>query len=213
MPLSKLIPNALRLQSSAASAEALARAVIDRFVEHNRAAKVIANDLRVIGVGLRPVVDHLAFFTANIHKRAAEFTACGYAPKGSGGSMKGSCWHARVYARPGYPSVMLFEPAAGSKGCVEKWLHAFGEEVPHHLAVKVDNLENAIFYLEKQGIPFAGSALGSKDAKLRQIFASPDMKDRRPYTVLELTERHGGYEGFVEAHTCDLLKSFFGNHE
>jgi hypothetical protein len=125
--------------------------------------------------------------------------------------LKAHCWNARVYSLPGYPAVIFFAPLQ-HRGCVEKWLHAFGDEIPHHVAVKADNLENAVFYLEKQGIPFAGNIVGNKEAKLRQVFTAPEVKNDRLYTALELTERHGGYEGFIAEQMQDLMKTFFGNH-
>jgi hypothetical protein len=212
MPFLKASPlKVFKTQSPACSPEGLVRRYVDQFAEHNRAAKVLMNDLRVIGVGLRPLIDHISFLTQDIRKRAAEFTACGYRYKSGPWHLKAHCWQARVYCLAGYPSVIFFEPFE-HKGCIEKWLHAFNEEIPHHVAVKVDNLENGVFYLEKQGIPFAGNIIGSKDAKLRQVFTAPEAKDGRPYTALELTERHAGYEGFIATQMQDLMKSFFGNH-
>jgi len=55
------------------SLESLLQKYIDNFISHNPPSRVIANDLRVIGIGLRPVIDHLAFCTLDIHERVKEF--------------------------------------------------------------------------------------------------------------------------------------------
>ncbi len=192
--------------------EDLLRGYVDRFIANNRAAKAIANDLRVIGIGLKPLVDYLGFFSHRITDRAKEFKALGYVHRGKTWSVKDRDWRAKVYCRAGYPSVIIYEGGPGKSrrsSEVEQWFRQFGGETPHHLAVKVDNLENGIFYLEKQGIAFTGKSVGSKDAKLRQVFARPDFKEGRPYTVLELTERHGGYRGFIPDHMVSLMKTFW----
>jgi hypothetical protein len=53
--------------------ESLLRRTIDDFLRQNRSAQIIAEGLRVIGVGLWPVIDHLTFRTLDVEKRAQEF--------------------------------------------------------------------------------------------------------------------------------------------
>mgnify|MGYP000883462999 CR=1 FL=1 len=191
------------------SLEKLLQKYLDGFTAHNPAARVIANDLRVIGIGLRPVVDHLAFCTLDIHKRVKEFLPYGYRAKGASAFLRYDSWRAKIYRKPGYPALLFFEPPArAQKGnAVKDWIGTFGDENPHHIAVKVDNIENGIFYLEKQGVAFVGGIEGDKNTKLRQVFTAPEIKSGKAFSALELTERHAGYEGFIPQQEHGLIKA------
>lgn len=203
-------------RKSDSSLEKLLQGYVEQFVASNRAAKVLANDLRVIGIGLRPLIDHFGFFTRCIRTKSSDLMDYGYESKGSSASLRDKDWHAKVFSKTGYPAVVLYEAVKhrGRSLCgIGQWIERFGETVPHHIGVKVDNLENAVFFLEKQGIAFSPEKAGSQESKLRQVFTMPEMKDGRPFTVLELTERHSGYEGFMADHLHCLMKVFFHPQE
>jgi len=42
---------------------------------------------------------------------------------------------------------------------------------------------------------------------LRQIFSAPELVDGQPFTVLELAERHRGYQGFLPPQADSLMRS------
>ncbi len=191
------------LLSSAAGAndplEKALRVYIDEFVANNKAAQVINDGLRVLGVGLRPVLDHITFRTLNVEERAKEFIRYGYAYDSKFGVIEEGDWWAKVYRKPGYPAIFIdqaFDGERGKKSVIPEWVQNFGDKV-HHMAIQVDDIETAIFYLEKQGIPFTGHIMGDRGTDLRQIFAQPEMKKGKIFTILEVTERHRGYTGFV----------------
>ena len=54
---------------------------------------------------------------------------------------------------------------------------------------------------------FAGQIVGAHGGQLRQIFTVPEIIDGQPFSVLELTERHRGYQGFSPPQADSLMKS------
>ena len=201
---------------SAASMEAkdplhrLLQKYIDDFVASNKAARVVSDGLRVIGIGLRPVVDHITFRTLNVEERAKEFLPYGYAYDNALGVIEYENWWAKVYRKKGYPELFIdqaFDGARGKGSLIPAWVQQFGDKVLHHVAVRVDDIEQAIFYLEKQGVAFAGNIVGDKGSDLRQIFTQPELRNGSSYSVLELTERHRGYTGFLPPQADGLMES------
>lgn len=190
--------------------ETLLRSYIEDFIAHNKAATVIADGMRVLGVGFRPIVDHLTFRTLNVEERAKEFLAHGYAYDAKLGVIEYENWWAKVYRKPGYPTLFLDQAYEGKRGhgsLIPDWVRTFSDKVLHHIAIQVDDIENAIFFLEKQGVSFAGKVVGDKGTDLRQIFTAPQMKKGKAFSVVELTERHRGYTGFLPPQADGLMES------
>lgn len=190
--------------------ELLIKCYVDDFVAHNRAAKVLADGLRVVGTGLRPVIDHITFRTLKVEERAKEFLAHGYEYDSRLGVIEYENWWAKVYRKAGYPVVFIdqaFDGARGKGSLIPEWVRQFGDKALHHVAVQVDDIETAVFYLEKQGVGFAGSIAGGRDSDLRQIFTLPEMNGGKPFSVVELTERHRGYAGFLPPQAESLMQS------
>ena len=52
-----------------------------------------------------------------------------------------------------------------------------------------------------------GSILGEKGDVIRQIFSVPEQVDGAPFSVLELIERHAGYQGFSPPQADALMQS------
>ena len=61
--------------------------------------------------------------------------------------------------------------------------------------------------LKSNGVTFAGTVVGPAGGQLRQIFSAPELVDGQPFTVLELAERHRGYQGFLPPQADSLMKS------
>lgn len=182
----------------------------DDFISKNRAAKVISDGLRVIGMGFRPVIDHLTFRTLDVDERAKEFLKYGYAYDPQLGIIEYENWWAKVYRKAGYPPLFIDQAYAGPRGkgsLIPDWVRTFGERVLHHVAIQVDDIENAIYFLEKQSIAFSGKIVGERGSDLRQIFTQPDVRNGKAFTVVELTERHHGYTGFLPPQAQGLMES------
>ena len=190
--------------------EKLVLRYVEDFIDHNRAAHVIAKGLHVLGIGFWPLIDHITFRTLHVEKRAVEFLDCGYTYDQKLGVIEYENWWAKVYRKPGYPVIFIdqaYDGARGKGSLIPEWVEAFGDKVLHHVAVRVADIEQAIFYLEKQGVEFAGNIVGDRGTDLRQIFTKPEVKKGKPFSVVELTERHRGYAGFLPPQAQGLMES------
>lgn len=177
------------------------------FLAHNRAAQVLRRALDEVGVGFVPVIDHLTIRTMDIDQRAKEFIALGYAYDET---IHYEDWYAKVYRRPGYPALFVdqaYPDDRGKTSIIPRWVEKFGDQVFHHVAVRVEDIEQAISKLKSKGVVFAGEIVGAKGGTLRQIFTAPEMVDGQPFSVLELAERHQGYQGFLPPQADSLMRS------
>ncbi len=190
--------------------ETLLLGYIEDFVQQNKAARIIADGLHVLGVGFWPVVDHLTFRTMDVEKRAQEFLKYKYVYDSKLGVLEYNNWFAKVYRKPGYPPLFLDQAYTGAKGkgsLIPDWVKAFGDGTLHHVAVRVEDIEKAVFFLEKQSVKFVGEIVGEKNSDLRQIFTDPEMKKGKAFSVVELTERHRSYGGFSPPQANRLMES------
>lgn len=177
------------LDSERNSLETLLKKYTEEFATNNHAVRIVARGLYLVGIGLRPVLDHLVFRAADTHRRSQEFLHLGYVKDASTRLLLPKPAHLEVYRKEGYPAVIIEQPhyAQGSE-----WLNAFGESAPYYLAVQVDDIGEAVFSLEKQGVAFVRPGIGHKGDGLRQIAAAPEMKEEKMASTLVLVERHAG---------------------
>ena len=189
------------------------KAYVDDFVRQNKAAQAMGRHLSTAGTGLRPVVDHITFRTNDVEKRAKEFTSEGFvwdSTLGNKGIIEYNDWWAKVYRRPGFPAVFIdqaYEGKRGESSLIPAWVKRFGDQTLHHVAVAVDDIEASIEALKKLGIECAGEIVGTRGSDLRQIFTKAEVKDGQAFSVIELTERHNGYAGFLPPQADGLMKS------
>ena len=190
-----------------AELDALIAKMIDDYVLRNRAANMLRDSLDQAGVGFSPVADHLTLRTMDIDRRAEEFTKLGY---GYSETIEYQDWYAKVYRKVGYPALFVDQAYVDERGrtsIIPGWVNTFGDQVFHHVAVRVEDIEQAIDRLKTQGVVFTGEIVGARGGQLRQIFTAPEMVEGQPFSVLELTERHRGYQGFSPPQADSLMKS------
>ena len=190
-----------------AELDALIEKMVADYVAHNRAARVLKDMLDAAGVGFYPVVDHLTLRTSDIDQRAQQFTGLGYAYSET---LHFNDWYAKVYRKVGYPALFVdqaYQDDRGRTSIIPGWVRKFGDRAFHHVAVRVEDIELAIAKLKEKGIVFAGSIVGERGGQLRQIFSAPEMVDGHAFSVLELAERHRGYQGFSPPQADSLMKS------
>ena len=195
------------MDDSAAKLDALIERMLADYVAQNKAAKVLKNMLDETGVGLYPVVDHLTLRTSDIDRRAQEFTALGY---GYTETLHFTDWYAKVYRKAGYPALFVdqaYPDHRGRTSIIPGWVETFGDRAFHHIAVRVEDIEVAIDRLKAKGILFAGAIVGERGGALRQIFSASEIKNGQAFSVLELAERHRGYQGFSPPQADSLMKS------
>ena len=190
-----------------AALDALIGRMIDQYASRNCAAKLLREMQDEAGVGFYPVADHLTLRTLDIDRRAEEYTKLGYAYSET---LEYDDWYAKVYRKVGYPALFVdqaYPDERGRTSIIPGWVNKFGDQVFHHVAVRVDDIEKAIDRLKAKGVVFAGHIVGARGGPLRQIFTAPEMIDGQPFSVLELAERHRGYQGFSPPQADSLMKS------
>jgi catechol 2,3-dioxygenase-like lactoylglutathione lyase family enzyme len=184
--------------------------MVTRYIEHNRAAAVLKAMLDETGVGFTPVIDHVTIRTLDIDRGAEPFVKLDYVYDET---LQYDDWYAKVYRKPGYPALFVdqaYPDERGKTSIIPGWVNKFGDKVFHHVAVRVEDIEQAVARLKQKGVVFAGNIVGEPGGHLRQIFSSPEMIDGQPFTVLELAERHRGYLGFLPPQADSLMKSSTG---
>ncbi|WP_455377961.1 VOC family protein [Petrachloros mirabilis] len=189
----------------------LLKRMISEYIAGNGAAKALKSMLDDSGVGFFPVVDHVTLRTFDIDRRAEQFTALGYA---FDETIEYEDWYAKVYRKAGYPALFVDQAYVDERGktsIIPGWVKKFGDQGFHHVAVRVEDIERAIARLKTKGVLFAGKIVGAPGGQLRQIFSSPEMVEGQPFTVLELAERHRGYQGFLPPQADRLMKSSTGS--
>lgn len=183
---------------------------ISRFLSGNKAARCLANDLSNCGVGLMPLVDHCTLRTLDVNKRAEGLLPLGFSQDQTLGVLEFDNWWAKVYRKSGYPSLFVDQAFAGKRGelsLIPDWVHTHGDQGFHHIAILVEDIEHAIDKMKARGIEFSGQIVGSQNTDLRQIFTQPEIKKDKAFTVLELIERHNGYQGFLPPQADGLMES------
>ncbi len=183
---------------------------IKKYLNENTAARTLAQSLEKCGVGLFPLIDHCTIRTHDVEKRSQFFLDHGFVHDRLMGDLKYEAWWAKVYRMPGWPALFIdqaFSGARGQNSLIPEWVDAFGDECFHHIAVMVEDIEIATKVLKLKNIEFAGKIIGHQGADLRQVFTSPEIKNGKAYSVLELIERHNGYLGFLPPQANDLMES------
>ena len=181
--------------------------MVAKYIAQNVAARVLKSMLDDTGVGFFPVVDHVTLRTLDIDRRAKEFILLGYAYDET---LEYNDWYAKVYRKAGYPTLFVdqaYPDDRGKTSIIPGWVKKFGDQMFHHVAVRVEDIEQAIHRLKNQGVVFAGNIVGAPGGQLRQIFSAPEVVDGQPFSVLELAERHRGYQGFLPPQADSLMKS------
>lgn len=164
------------------------------FTSANKAGRVVSQGLKVVGTGMLPVIDYLCFLSAGDESCIAPFLAAGYGE--SSAEISVSEGTGRVFQKDGYPALVLVTAAADdSESFIQAWTAKYGSSL-FMLALKVENIENAVFYLEKQGIPFADMICGRRGDALRFAVSSSECGQSPVPSALVLVERLKNYRGF-----------------
>jgi len=190
--------------------DSLMERMVADYLARNRAATVLKTMLDETGVGFTPLIDHVTIRTLDIDRGAEPFVELGYAYDET---LQYDDWYAKVYRKPGYPALFVdqaYPDERGTTSIIPGWVNKFGDKVFHHIAVRVENIDKAVERLKHKGVVFAGNIVGAPGDHLRQIFSSPEMVDGQPFSVLELAERHQGYQGFLPPQADSLMKSSTG---
>jgi hypothetical protein len=190
-----------------AELDALILRMVDDYLSRNAAARTVRDMLEEAGIGFWPVMDHLTIRTTDIDKRAEEFIALGYEYSET---LEFEDWYAKVYRLSGYPALFIDQAYAGDRGktsILPRWVERFGDNTFHHIAVRVEDIEKSLAALQARGVGFASEIIGERGGDLRQIFSAAEVVDGAAFSVLELTERHRGYQGFSPPQANALMQA------
>jgi len=193
--------------SQATNLEQVIAGYVKEYVSRNRAAMIVRDALEEIGIGLFPVVDHITVRTLSIDERAEEFLEQGYR---FSETLEYEDWWAKVYRAPGCPALFVDQAYTDERGktcLIPDWVNQFGDRTLHHIAILVTDIEIAIQRLSTKGLEFSGTIVGERGADLRQIFSVPEQTDGQAFSVLELAERHRGFQGFSPPQANSLMQS------
>ena len=163
---------------------------IERFLSENKAARCLNDDLSDCGVGLMPLVDHCTLRTLDVNTRAKDLLRLGFSQDQTLGVLEFDNWWAKVYRKPGYPSLFVdqaFEGKRGEPSLIPDWVQTHGDQCFHHIAVLVQDIKHAIDKMQARKIEFSGQIVGAPNTDLRQIFTQPENKNGKAYTCLLYT--------------------------
>lgn len=186
------MPSSSGCKGPALLEQALMHYAVD-FAAENPAARVVTRGLLLVGIGVRPVLDHFIFRTLHLRERASEFLELGYErdPAAKVLEHKG---HGVEVLRKGCAPAILIEHPHEKAGL--DWVAHFGDKKPYAMAVRVDDIEESVFRLEKQAVSFIRPPAGKHGEDLREIAALPEVKDGKNAHHLILVERHAGDQRF-----------------
>jgi 4-hydroxyphenylpyruvate dioxygenase-like putative hemolysin len=159
----------------------------------NTAAQVVARGLSLVGVGLRPILDHFIFRTVHLKERTGEFLEMGYERDPTAKVLEHKGHSVEVFRKGCAPAILVEHPH--EKTGLE-WVAHFGDKKPYAMALRVDDIEEAAFHLEKQSVGFLRPPAGKHGETLREIAALPEVKDGKNAHHLILVERHAGDQRF-----------------
>lgn len=184
------------------------RGLLEEYFGENGSARVYLEVCR--DLGWETFVDHLTIRCMDVDLRAKEFLALGYAYQNEKIEYPNEGWWAKIYRKANLPPIFIDQAYAdekGKKSILPKWVETFGENVLHHIAARVPDIEKAILEMKKKGVEFSGEIVGRSKSRLRQIFTVSENRKGQAFSLLELTERSQGYEGFIPEQADSLMKS------
>ncbi|MEI7750542.1 MAG: hypothetical protein WCJ71_00495 [Candidatus Omnitrophota bacterium] len=155
----------------------------------NSAVRVVTRGLSLVGIGVRPILDHFIFRTVHLRERTSEFLELGY-ERDLAAKVLEHKGHGAEVLRKGCAPAILVEHPHDKTGL--EWVAHFGDKKPYAMALRVDDIEEATFRLEKQSVGFIRPPAGKHGETLREIAAMPEVKDGKNAHHLILVERHAG---------------------
>ena len=155
----------------------------------NTAVRVVTRGLSLVGIGLRPVLDHFIFRTVHLKERVSEFLNLGY-ERDLTAKVLGHKGHGVEVFRKGDAPAILVEHPHEKAGL--DWVGHFGDKKPYAMALRVEDLDEAVFRMEKQAVGFIRPPAGKHGETLREIAALPEVKDSKHAHHLILVERQLG---------------------
>jgi hypothetical protein len=182
--------------------------LIEHYFSENEAARLYRSACEQEGWPF--IIDHITLRCLDVARRAAPFLAQGYLDLGELIEYPDQGWWARVYRREGYPALFIDQAYRDSRGVasiIPAWVEKFTDQVLHHVAVRVSDIDATVAALKQRGIAFSDAVAGTPGSRLRQVFTVAELRDGAAFSVLELTERNDGYDGFFPDQANRLMQA------
>jgi hypothetical protein len=180
---------------------------LKQYFEENEAARIYLQVAKE--KGWTPIIDHFAIRCHHVDQRAQELLRIGYEYQGELVEYPDQGWWAKVYRKKDYPAAFVdqaYDDERGKSSILSGWVNTFGDQVLHHIAMRVTDIEQAIEAMKAKKVQFAGQIVGKHGSRLRQIFTAAEVREGKAYSVLELAERNN-YNGFVPEQADSLMQS------
>ncbi len=159
---------------------------IKNICEDSIAIKTFFRALSLVGIGARPVLDHIIFRTSSPRQIIAPFLEFGYGRDLNARILPdSSSWE--IYRCENAPAILLSIPHTKEE---LDWLNRWEDDHPYVIAVRVKDIDQAVFNLEKQGVIFLRPSTGSAKENLREIAIAPSTVEGMDKSFLLLVERH-----------------------
>jgi hypothetical protein len=181
--------------------------LLKKYFAENEAARAYLQVCRE--KGWPAIIDHITIRCHNIDRKAVPFLKIGYSYQNELIEYPDQGWWAKVYRKKDYPALFIdqaYEDERGKTSILPDWVNIFGDDLLHHIAVRVTDIEQAIEAMKAKNIQLAGKIVGPRGSRLRQIFTASEVRQGKAYSVLELTERNN-YEGFVPEQADSLMQA------
>ncbi len=183
------------------------RDLVDSYFKENEAARAYIKECERQGWPF--IIDHITIRCLHIDHRAEEFLKRGYLYQDEIIEYPEQGWWAKVFRRAGFPALFIdqaYDDERGKMSIIPQWVGKFGDQVLHHAAVRVEDIERSVDILQQGGVEFSGMIVGNRGTRLRQIFTASEVRDGVAFSVLELTERNG-YDGFYPEQADSLMQA------
>ncbi|MBI5004647.1 MAG: hypothetical protein HZC04_00460 [Candidatus Lloydbacteria bacterium] len=182
------------------------------YVMGNHDARSVLRAMRDSGFDPSALVDHCTIRTQNIKSVAKKLNTQGF-EKVKDGSIDMGDWFLWSFYRPGYPIVVADQAhyknqsSTGGGKIIHDWVERFGDEQFHHIAIRVEEIYQAVTKWTSWGVSFSDGIVCDKQTGLKQVFTKPILSHGYPYTVLEFIERPPGCTGLVVPNADKLVLS------
>lgn len=173
-------------------------AYLKEFRAHYPVADAFLKSLSLVGVGVWPVADHLLFRVYDGAPKTEELLALGYKLKSKKVAHESRGSLITAYAQVSFPDILIETPSKKGVGEASQWIEKNNQQELAGLAIRVEEIESAVYFLEKQGVKFHYPIHGKTPEALRWIKMSISENDGASDSAFFLLERRGAWDHYPE---------------
>jgi len=171
---------------------------LEEFKSRYPVVEVFFKSLALVGVGIWPVVDHLLFRVYDGTEKTEELLSLGYVLKSKKVAHESRGSLITSYAQISFPDVLVETPAKKGVGDAANWIDKNSESELAGMAIRVEEIEKAVYFLEKQNIKFYYPIHGARSETLRWIKMVLKEAGDQSDSAFFLLERRGAWDRYPE---------------